>query len=136
MISLLGSAGCATTLPPPAESAADNGVLFLTQALEAKPERREMLWRTYGDSDGSELSELHVALLQSLPDHSGFDPGAARRRLAVLLARKPRSDIAAVAQLRLDELKIDQDCRSDVAALRERLARMIEIEDTIQRKDP
>lgn len=105
-----------------------NQVAFLTAALAAKPERREALWRSVKRGDGSDGAELQAALVQSLPEHSGFDPITARRRLQLLAAREPADDITAVARLRLAEMKIDTACSDEQAQLRLRLNRVVDIE--------
>jgi len=102
---------------------------FLTQALEADGRARELLWRQYDVNDDSDDAQLRAALLQSLPDHSGYDPVAARARLDALAAKQPGStDVASVARLRLAQLGDDNDCRREVAELKQRLARVVDIE--------
>jgi len=120
----------------PAPEAENGPMQLLTQALNARPERREALWRANGDSDGSDEAELRVALLQTVPEHSGHDPAAARRRLGVLLAHKPRADLASLARLRLAELRATDDCSSELATMRARLAQLIDIEQELHRKEP
>lgn len=133
MLSLCAG-GCAELATYERDDAAQN-IAFLTQALNAKPERREALWRANRDGDGSDGGELRAALLQSLPDHSGYDPAAARRRLGALAARRPSREIVDLAKLRLAELRVDEDYRADLAELRERLAKLIDIERDAPRKD-
>ena len=102
---------------------------FLTQALEADGRAREQLWRQYDGSDGSDDAQLRAALLQSLPDHSGYDPVAARARLEALATKQPGSaDVASVARLRLAQFSDDNVCRREVAELKQRLARVVDIE--------
>jgi hypothetical protein len=102
---------------------------FLAQALEADGRAREQLWRDYGGAAGSDDAQLRAALLQSLPDHSGYDPVAARARLDALAVKQPGStDVASVARLRLAQLSDDNDCRREVAELKQRLARVVDIE--------
>ncbi len=104
--------------------------------MNARPERREALWRATRNSDGSQDNELRIALMQSLPDHSGYDPAAARRRLQNLLAHEPQADVAGIARLRLAELKTADACSDEQTLLRQRLAKMVEIERTLYRKQP
>ena len=100
---------------------------FLTQALEADGDAREQLWRQTDGGDGSDDAQLRAALLQSLPDHSGYDPAAARARLDALAAKGP-ADVSRVARLRLAQLSGDHDCHREVAELKQRLARVVDIE--------
>jgi hypothetical protein len=102
---------------------------FLNQALEADARARETLWRDQAGAAPSEHQQLRVALLQSLPHHSGYDAAAARAQLDALAARNPGSrDVAAVARLRLAELGESAECRSEATELRARLARVVDIE--------
>lgn len=121
---LLG--GCASWSSRP--EAADP-LEFLTQALEADGDAREQLWRETDGGDGSDDAQLRAALLQSLPDHSGYDPAAARARLDALAVKQQGSaDVARVARLRLAQLSGDHDCHREVAELKQRLARVVDIE--------
>jgi len=102
---------------------------FLTQALEADPKAREALWRFHAGGDGSNDAQLRTALLQSLPNHSGYDAAAARRQLDALATGKPTSpDVASVARLRLAQLGESTECHSEVTELKQRLARVVDIE--------
>lgn len=108
-------------------STADH-VGFLTQALEADPKAREGLWR-YHAAGSSDDAQLRAALLQSLPNHSGYDPAAARERLDALASKNPASiSVASVARLRLAQMGDNAACRSEVAELQRRLARVVDIE--------
>ncbi|MGH8480916.1 MAG: hypothetical protein ACRES8_00465 [Nevskiaceae bacterium] len=120
-------AGCAAWFPQ--KYAAEDHVAFLTQALGADAKGREAMWRNYGAGNGSEAEQLRVALLQSLPHHSGYDPAAARERLDTLATRTPASfDVAVVARLRLAEMGETAECRTETAELRQRLSRVVDIE--------
>jgi len=110
-------------------------IAFFIRALKARTERREALWRANRNSDGSEDDELRAALLQSLPDHSGYDPNNARKRFMALLMRKPRDDIADLARLGLAELQTREDARSEASRLRDRVDKLIEIEHSISRQE-
>lgn len=102
---------------------------FLVHALEADGRGREQLWRDYASGDGTDDDQLRAALLQSLPDHSGHDPAQARARLDALAVKRPGSvDVASVARLRLAQLQGDGDCRREVTELKQRLARVVDIE--------
>jgi hypothetical protein len=72
---------------------------------------------------------LRVALLQSVPHHSGYDPARAREQLDALASRSPASrDVAMVARLRLAEMGETAACRSEATELRARLSRVVDIE--------
>ena len=101
---------------------------FLTQALGADGRASEELWRQIELADGSDDAQLRAALLQSLPDHSGYDLAAARARLEALAAQPGQASVASVARLRLAQLSDDNDCRREVAELKQRLARVVDIE--------
>lgn len=121
---LLG--GCASWSSRP--TAVDH-LEFLTQALEADTHAREQLWRQAGGGDGSDDAQLRAALLQSVPDHSGYDPVAARARLDALAVKQPGSvDVASVARLRLAQMDESSNLRREVTELKQRLARVVDIE--------
>lgn len=109
-------------------------VEYLSQALAADAREREALWKAAPATDASEGARLHVALLQSIEGHSGYDPAAARQRLEALAASAPGSvDVATVARLRLAQLNESTECRSEVADLRQRLSRVVDIEKRMNR---
>ena len=102
---------------------------FPVQALQADSRAREQLWRDYGAAAGSDDAQLRAALLQSLPDHSGYDADRARARLDALAVKHPVSvDVASVARLRLAQMNENAGLRSEVAELKQRLARVVDIE--------
>ena len=108
---------------------------FLAQAMATDGRGREQLWRDYAHGDGSDDAQLRTALLQSLPDHSGYDPIEARARLDALAVKRPGSvDVGSVARLRLAQLQGDGDCRREVAELKQRLARVVDIERRLNQK--
>jgi hypothetical protein len=134
VVGVLG--GCAT--PPlygPRATAADD-LDFLDRAMNGGSATREAMWRdTAAGGRGTQEAQLRLALLQSVPDHSGSDPAAAQRALRALLAQAPPPDIAAVARVRLDELHAHQDdlkassqCVGETQELRRRLAQVVNIE--------
>ena len=103
-LSLLAS-GCAAWSQ---NMAALDHLGFLTQALDADAKGREALWRYHAASGKSDDAQLRTALLQSLPNHSGYDPAAARERLDALASKNPASiDVASVARLRLAQMGTD-----------------------------
>ena len=85
-----------------------------------------------GGEDHSSVTELKRALLQSYPDHSGFDLVAGRRRLQALVRSGP-PDVALVAKLRLAEMSQSLQCMADVLDLRRRLAEITDIERQLNR---
>lgn len=123
--------GCA--LLSPRAGAADH-LAYLTQALATDATGREALWRGANAADPSAEGQLRVALLQSLPNHSGHDPAAARERLAALAngGRAP-ADVAAVARHRLAEMGEMAECRREADELRQRLGRVVDIERRMNR---
>lgn len=104
-------------------------VRFLTAALEADSSAREALWKMAATSGKSDDSDLRVALLQSIPGHPAYDPVAARDRLQQLVARPTASaSVVAVARLRLAQTQQDAATAAEIAQLKQRLARVVEIE--------
>jgi hypothetical protein len=102
---------------------------FLVRAMEADGRAREQLWRDYGAAAGSDDVQLRAALLQSLPDHGGYDADKARARLDALAVKQPVSvDVASVARLRLAQMHENADLRREVTELKQRLARVVDIE--------
>lgn len=108
---------------------------FLDRAMSGGPAAREAMWREIQSENRSPETSLRLALLQSVPDHSGSDPAAAQRNLRALLAQNPPSDLAAVARVRLDELRdqaraynASNQCVGENQELRRRLAEVVRIE--------
>ncbi|HWY26199.1 MAG TPA: hypothetical protein VNX47_14840 [Nevskia sp.] len=101
---------------------------FLDRAVSSAPAAREAMWRETASAGHSQDTQLRLALLQSVPDHSGSDPAAAQRNLRNLLAQSPPQDLAAVARIRLDELRSSNQCVGETQELRRRLAEVVNIE--------
>lgn len=102
---------------------------FIAQMTAASPADRETQWQALRtDNSNSGSAELRLGLMQSIPEHSGYDPVAARRRLKTFLTHKPSPDLAAVARMRIEEIDSNNTCRDELSALRKRMALMIEIE--------
>lgn len=105
---------------------------FLTEAMAADGGTREALWRGSLADKRTTPARLRTALLQSLPGHAGYDPAAAESAMRSLLERDPDSELAAVARLRLVELKTElkpaRECREEVATLKRRLSQVVDIE--------
>jgi len=92
------------------------------------------MWRQTQAAERDQDTQLRLALLQSVPDHSGYDPGAAQRNLRNLLAQEPPSDLAAVARVRLDALRSTNQCVGENQELRRRLAEVVNIERQIDNR--
>lgn len=105
---------------------------FLAQAMNASLAVREAMWQNARLDQGGAAADLRKALMQSVPDHSGYDPVAAEHGLQALLAQAPSPDVTAVAQVRLAELKAadkaTEACRAETAALKDRLSKVVDIE--------
>ncbi len=123
---LLG--GCASWQPSLGASHGMDDLEFLDRALIGSPATREAMWRQTQAAEHSQDTQLRLALLQSVPDHSGYDPAAAQRNLRGLLAQEPTSDLAAVARVRLDALRSANQCVGENQELRRRLAEVVNIE--------
>lgn len=109
-------------------SAVDH-IAFLSQALQSDPKGRELMWRELSVDERSDDAELRSALLQSVPGHSGTDLTVARQRLDALAVKNPASlEVASLARLRLAQLTENSQCRDEVAELKQRLARVVDIE--------
>jgi len=104
--------------------------------LDATPDQREKMWRHARKGDGSRESELRIAVMQSLPGHTGYDAPAARRHLQVLRGGTASDDeIAAVAQLRLAEMHAEDALRDENQSLRQRLSQLVDIERSMVARD-
>src|SRR6267142_3462184 len=77
----------------------------LADVLASDPASREALWLAARKDNATPRAQLHTALLQSVPGHSGFDPGAAEHSLQALLSTEAPTDVATAARARLAELK-------------------------------
>lgn len=128
MISLgaaVALAGCATQ-PFGGGHAADD-LEFLSRALDSGSATREAMWREAA-AGRSQDGQLRLALMQSVPDHSGYDPAAAQRNLHAFLAQSPPADSAALARVRLNELRSSNQCIGETQELRRRLGQVVDIE--------
>jgi hypothetical protein len=128
-VTLTGLLGGCASQPLFDRSRSTDELEFLDRALSGGPATREAMWRdTVAGGHASQEAQLRLALLESVPEHSGSDPAAAQRALRGLLAQSPPQDIAAVARLRLDELKSNNQCVGETQELRRRLAQVVNIE--------
>ncbi|MGB1559943.1 MAG: hypothetical protein ACPHN2_00445 [Sinimarinibacterium flocculans] len=119
VLALLG--GCTTMQSGwPLYSALD----FWEASVEGSTAERDALWAQAQAQD----SEWRIALLQSLPDYHRYNPMAARRGLEAAVKVDPHDDVAAIARIRLAELRNGHACRARSAELQERLDRIIAIE--------
>lgn len=100
----------------------------MSNAMAATPAARESLWQSVRTPNNSDRTELRAALLQSIPDHSGYDPVIARKRLKNFIAQSPSADLVAVARVRLAELDASASCRDEVSSLRRRMTLVVDIE--------
>jgi len=108
------------------------------------PAKREALVHELQKLPESEDSAVKLALLQSLPGSSVYDPGTARRRLQAI-SYSDKREYAALARLRLNEMSQGsgsaqsqahtvtaseeaQQCRAQVENLQTRLDKIVDIE--------
>ncbi|MDR3416058.1 MAG: hypothetical protein P4L83_07720 [Nevskia sp.] len=133
------TAGCAA-LPfdtgPTAEVRAADDLQFLAQAMEGGASVRQAMWRQVQAAPRGTDSNLRLALLQSVPDHANYDPLAAQRSLRAVLAQNPPEPVAALARVRLDELRSSTQCLGETQDLRRRLSQVVEIERQINQRGP
>jgi hypothetical protein len=102
---------------------------FLSQALQSDARGRDAMWRELANGGNSDDAELRVALLQSVPGHVGYNAAEARARLDALASKNPAGlEVSSIAKLRLSQLNEGLQCRDEVAELRQRLARVVDIE--------
>lgn len=128
----LGLGGCA--LRPVVNTSAIDDLEFLGRAMDGNAATREAMWKEAAAAGHGTDASLRLALLQSVPDHSGYDPAAAQRNLRALLAQNPAEDVAALARVRLDELKLNSQCLGEAQDLRRRLTQVVDIERQIDSK--
>src|SRR3546814_12364479 len=79
--------------------------LELFAIASSSPGKREALWRNVRHQQESSENTLKRALLQSMPGHSGYDPGTARRRLSAISYSKNTED-------RSEERRVGKACVS------------------------
>lgn len=132
LLLLLSLGGCATMEAPswrlPIGGPGPEPVEFLAEAIKAGPQGREAMWQALRGADPGRDQKLRIALLQSLPDHSGYNRVAAQRNLRKLLAGSLSSGQRAAASVRLHELESATACQVEVKSLRQRMAAVVEIE--------
>jgi hypothetical protein len=118
-------AGCAHHA---ARSYAVEDLDFLHRAVDGNAATREAMWKETQAAERTPNTQLRLALLQSVPDHPGYDDAAAQRNLRSLLAQNPSPEITAVARTRLSELRYTDQCIGETQELRRRLAQVVNIE--------
>lgn len=128
-------AGCSMQpLQPITGSYAAGDLEFLDRALNSSPAVRDAMWHDTAAAEHTQNNQLRLALLQSVPDFSGYDPAAAQHSLRVLLTQNPPEEIAAVARVRLSEIKNSNQCIGETQELRRRLAQVVDIERQIDNR--
>ncbi len=123
----LGLAGCAQfplSMPLPLPAGEHGALTFWDKAVQASNAERNAMWRDAQTPDKA----WQIALLQSLPDYTRYDPAAARSGLKKVLAENNWDDVAAVARIRLADLKSDRVCEERVSEFERRLNEVIAIE--------
>jgi ABC-type branched-subunit amino acid transport system substrate-binding protein len=123
----LGLGGCAQmplSMPSALPSGEHGALMFWDKAVQAGNTERNAMWRSAQSPDKA----WQIALLQSLPDYTRYDPAAARSGLKKILAENDWDDVAAVARIRLADLKSDRVCEERVAEFERRLNEVIAIE--------
>jgi hypothetical protein len=132
LLLLCSLAGCASMEPMswrlPIGGPGPEPVEFLAEALAASPPAREAMWQSLRAADPGVDQKLRMALMQSVPEHSGYNRGAAQKRLRKLLSGQLSPGQRAVAQVRLNELDSASQCQVEVQSLRQRMAAVVEIE--------
>ena len=101
---------------------------FMTQVMSADLQTREQLWTQISAEPQSLEDPVRVALMQSVPGHSGYDPAVAQTQLQELLDLSPEGESTPVMRLRLAELKESADCRNGLARAKRRLEKVVDIE--------
>ena len=132
LATVLFMAGCATRQVTDHDAVYD--LQYLQRALNASPAGREAMWRDTEAEARSFDSSIRTALMQSVPDHSGYDPVAAQHTLRGVIAQSPSPGIVALAQVRLDEIRSNSLCYSQNQELRHRLAQVVEIDRNLDGK--
>ena len=108
---------------------------FVVEAMRASPVQRERLWKRHRSESRSEFGLLRIAVLESLPSHSGYNPDQADRDLRKLANLASDGEIRSIAQLRRIELDSQQDCLKNQAALQSRLDQIVDIERKLDKDD-
>jgi hypothetical protein len=120
--------GACTSWGPFVHGGGPDPLTDLADVLGSDPGSRETMWLSARKDNSSPRAQLHTALLQSVPGHTGFDPGAAEHSLQALLTGDAPADVATAARARLAELKAAGNCQTRVEELRKQVTKIVEIE--------
>jgi hypothetical protein len=94
------------------------------QAEKADAAERERLWQ---DAQ-QRRSNWRLGLLQSLPGSKRYDLDGARKRLRAVIDSGSSADVAALAQLRLEQLRDEDSSQTKLRMLQRRLDEVVAIE--------
>ncbi len=119
-------AGCASG--PLLRASPVDELEFLGRAENGDPSEYAALWKETLAAPRSQERSLRIALLQSIPGHTGYDPADAQRKLRSLIAQNPPAGMAAVVRMRLDELNSREQCLAQTRELQHRLTEVVDIE--------
>lgn len=106
---------------------------FMARAAAASPAARESIWRSLRNPNTDPDYAAKVALMQSLPSHSGYDPATAQRRLRAVAAREPNTQAGMVARIRVAEIGEHGAREAEISNLQQRLAKIVDIERSLDR---
>ncbi len=104
-----------------------NDIQYLQTALEATPLQRLQMWKALPEQPRKPDGQMKKALLQSVPGHPAYDPDAARASLTLLADQHPR-DYGVLARTRLAEMRVLQNCHTQVLGLQKQLDAVADIE--------
>lgn len=121
-LSLIGCAGM------PADWPVYSALDFWEASAQGGTAERDALW----DAAQAQDMQWRIALLQSLPDYHRYDPRAARLGLEAAISVNPYDDVAAVARIRLADLRYVRACHARRVELEERLSKVIAIERSLE----
>lgn len=110
-----------------AGSNAPDDLVFLSKALSAGPAARATMWQTTLSIKDAHHRALREAILESTPGQ-GYNPEAASRSLRALLAAESDPGSAAIERLQLSQIDSGLRCQAEAHELRQRMARLVEIE--------
>lgn len=130
LLSSAAAAGCAVM--PAQEDAGDQQLLFLTMAMETPSTALDRMLVAAKHESGP-AGQLHVAILESLPGHDGYDPDRAKAMLTDLGNHYGDSAIGSVAHERLAEMWRESACIKQSDALKLKLHQMVDIERSIDK---
>lgn len=109
---------------------------FMARAAAASPAMRESIWRSLRSPNTDPDYATKLALMQSLPSHSGYDPATAQRRLRAITAREPQTQAGLLARIRVAEIGERGAREAEISDLQQRLAKIVDIERSLDRDGP